>query len=205
MRENIHTLELGGKSANIVFADADLEKAAEHCKAAWGGKLWENGMKFTLLYNTGNLGRQTAAEIIKDGLEALNPKFHVAVKGVQWSDFLGARRAKELPMSIVGWIPDYADPDNYIHTFYAKGGYYADGSDYSNPKINELDQQARTELDPKIREFLYSQIGHLAYEDAPMILLPQGVPFRVIREEVKGDYRNPMLSGSWLWKAMWKE
>ncbi len=194
-----------GYDDSIPTYSLDLEKAAEYCKAAWGGQLWEKGMKFTLLYNTGNLGRQTAAEILKDGLESLNPKFHVSVKGVQWSDFLGARRAKQLPMSIVGWIPDYADPDNYIHTFYAKGGYYADGSDYSNPEINELDQQARTELDPKVREFLYSQIGRLAYEDAPIIVLPQGVPFRVIREEVKGDYRNPMLSGSWLWKAMWKE
>lgn len=193
-----------GYDPNVPTYSLDLEKAEEECRAAWDGQLWDNGMYLTISYNTGNLARQTTAEILKENLEYLNPKFTVDVRGIQWSDFLAQRNQKLLPVNIVGWIPDYADPDNYIHTFYASDGYYAAQMGYSNPQIDELDQEARTSLDESRRVELYSQIGQLAYEDAPYILLPSGVPFIVTREELQGVYNNPMLSGAYLWKDLSK-
>ena len=193
-----------GYDPNVPTYSLDLEKAAEECKQAWDGKLWENGLYMTISYNTGNTGRQTSAEILKSNLEYLNPKFKVDVRGIQWSDFLAERRNKNLPVSIVSWIPDYADPDNYIHTFYACEGYYASDSSYCNETINGLDQQARTSLDPAEREALYSQIGQAGYEDAPFILQPVGIPFIVTSESLQGVYNNPMLSGAYLWKDLSK-
>lgn len=193
-----------GYDPNVPTYALDLEKAEEECKLAWDGQLWEKGMYMTLSYNTGNSGRQTSAEILKANLEYLNPKFKVDVRGIQWSDFLAERRAKNLPVSIVSWIPDYADPDNYVHTFYAKEGYYASDSAYSNDAIDTLDAEARTSLDEAKRIDLYSQIGQLGYEDAPFILQPVGVPFIVTSENLQGVYRNPMLSGAFLWKDLSK-
>lgn len=193
-----------GYDPNVPTYSLDLEKAEEACRAAWDGQLWENGMYLTISYNTGNLGRQTTAEILKSNLEFLNPKFTVDVRGIQWSDFLAQRNQQLLPVNIVGWIPDYADPDNYINTFYASNGYYANQMGYSNPEIDALNQEARTSLDEARRVELYSQIGQLAYEDAPYILLPSGVPYIVTREELQGVYYNPMLSGAYLWKDLSK-
>lgn len=194
-----------GYDSTIPTYALDLEKAEEECRQAWGGRLWDEGMYLTIAYNTGNLSRQTVAEILKANLEFLNPKFDIEVVGMQWSNFLDERRNNRLPVSIIGWIPDYADPDNYINTFYASDGYYGAQSGLNIPGIDELNAKARTSLDPDERVALYSQIGHLAYEQAPYILLPQGVPFLIMREEVSGYYRNPMLSGGYLWKALSKK
>ncbi len=182
----------------------DPAAAEEACRAAWDGQVWENGFELTIAYNTGNEERQAVAEILKSNLEFLNPKFRVNVRGIAWPDFLDQRGQNLLPVSIVGWVPDYADPDNYIHTFYAEGGYYADQSSFADEEITKLDQQARTSFDEEERAQLYSQIGQRAYEVAPYVMLPSGIPFLVHRDNLEGTYLNPMLSGEYLWKNLSK-
>ena len=193
-----------GYDPDIATYSYDPEAAEEACRAAWDGQVWEKGFQFTIAYNTGNTQRQAVAEILKGNLEFLNPKFRVNVRGIAWPDFLDQRGQNLLPVSIVAWIPDYADPDNYIHTFYAEGGYYADQSSFSDEQINEWDQQARTSFDEAERVKLYGQIGQRAYELAPYVLLPSGVPFITARDNIEGIYYNPMYSGSFLWKDLTK-
>jgi peptide/nickel transport system substrate-binding protein len=182
----------------------DLEKAEESCRAAWNGELWEKGFYLTITYNTGNTSRQTVAEILKDNLEFINPKFTIETRGIQWSQFLDERNNNKLPVSIIGWVPDFADPDNFIHTFYASSGYYAGTSGYANAEIDELDAKARVSLDPEERKVLYSQIANIAYEDSVYILLPQGVPYLVMSDKMEGIYNNPNLSAGFLWKDISK-
>ena len=182
----------------------DMTAAQEACQAAWDGQVWENGFELTIAYNTGSEDRQAVAEILKSNLEFLNPKFRINVRNIAWPDYLDQRGQNLLPVSVVGWVPDYADPDNYIHTFYAEGGYYADQSSFSNPEINALDEEARTTFDEARRVELYSQIAELGYEQAPFVVLPQGIPFLVTRENLQGTYINPMYSGGYLWKDLSK-
>ncbi len=182
----------------------DLEKAEEECKQAWDGQVWETGFEFTIQYNTGNLSRQTVAEILKANLEYLNPKFKVDVRGVAWPDFLAQQRANALPLFISGWAPDYADPDNYIHTFYANSGYYAKYYGFDDANINAVDEQARTEIDPAARTFLYSDIGRAAYELSPLVLVPVQRPMIYARTDLQGVYLNPMYGGQFLWKDVSK-
>jgi peptide/nickel transport system substrate-binding protein len=193
-----------GYDPNVPQYALDLERAEEHCRAAWGGQVWENGFYLTIAYNSGNTQRQTVAEILKSNLEFLNPKFVIETRGIQWSQFLEERRNNKLPVSSIGWVPDYADPDNYITTFYASDGYYGAQNGISIPGVDELNTQARTSLDPEERADLYSQIGNLAYEYAPYILLPSGIPYLVMRDNVQGVYLNPMYSASFLWKDISK-
>lgn len=182
----------------------DLEKAEEACKAAWNGELWEKGMYMTISYNSGNLGRQTVAEILKANLEFLNPKFVVETRGIQWSQFLQERRESKLPASSIGWIPDFADPDNFIGIFYPSTGYYGAQNGINIAGVDELNVKARTAADPAERAVLYSQIANLAYDYAPYILLPVGVPFIVMSDRIEGVYLNNMYSGSFLWKDLSK-
>ncbi len=193
-----------GYDSEIPTYSYDPEAAEKACRAAWDGQLWENGFQMTLAYNTGSDVRQASLQILKSNLEFLNPKFRVNVRGIAWPDFLDQRGQNLLPVSAISWVPDYADPDNYIHTFYAKGGYYADQSSFSDKQINEWDQKARTSFDENERVKLYSQIGQRAYELAPYVLTPIGVPFLVHRSNLQGTYYNPMLSGTYLWKALSK-
>jgi len=194
-----------GYDPNIPTYSLDLEKATQHCKAAFDGKLWQNGLKMTLLYNTGNTARQTAMEILKSNLEYINPKFNITVRGVAWPDFIKQASESTMPAYALGWGADYADPDDFIHVFYAKGGYYADQIHFSNPQINQLDQQARTETNPEARKLMYSQIGNLAHDLAPIILVPRAYPILVTSSSLKGVYYNPMIgNGEFLWSKVSK-
>ncbi len=182
----------------------DPGKAEEACRAAWGGKLWENGFQFTITYSTGTQAHQTVAEIIKSNLEFLNPKFRVQTRGMAWPDFLDQSLRGLLPVVINGWIPDFADPDNYMHTFYQTDGYYADSVNFSDAQIDAWDKQARSSFDQAERVELYRQIAERGYELSTYVLLPQGVPFLVQSADLKGTYVNPMLSGSYLWRKLSK-
>jgi len=194
-----------GYDPNIPEYSLDLEKAAQHCKAAYDGKLWQDGFKVTLLYNTGNTSRQTALEILKSNLEYLNPKFNVTVRGVAWPDFIKQASESTMAAYALGWGADYADPDNFITTFYAKGGYYADQYNFSNPQINQLNEQARTETNPDARKLMYSQIGNLAHDLSPIILVPRAYPILVTSTSLKGVYYNPMIgNGEFLWSKVSK-
>ena len=72
--------------------DFDLKAAAEEFKKAFDGELWEKGFQLTLLYNTGNDQRKTAAEILEFGIEQINPKFQIDVRGMGGPTYLDRLR-----------------------------------------------------------------------------------------------------------------
>lgn len=182
----------------------DPEKAEEAFKAAFGGELWETGFEMTISYNTGNTTRQTIAEIFKANIEDLNPNFKINVRGIQWPDFLADRRADNLPISIVGWVPDYADSDNYIHTFYHSEGYYGALLDHNDTELDGLIDAARATTDQAERASLYEQVGQRGFDTVPFITYPNQTPFMVTRENLEGVYYNPMLSHFYMWKDVSK-
>jgi len=182
----------------------DPEKAEEFFCAAFDGTLCDVGFELTISYNTGNNTRQAIAEILAANIEDINPNFRVNIRDIQWPDFLADRRAGKLPVSLIGWIPDYADPDNYIHTFYHTDGYYGGQYGFSDASIDASVDLARTELDATIREVAYSDVANRAYELAPFILLPQSTPYMVVADNIEGVYNNPMLSHAFLWKDISK-
>ena len=182
----------------------DPEAAEEAFRAAMDGQVWEQGFQMTIAYNTGNETRQTIAEIFKANLEDLNPRFRVNVRGIQWPEFLNQRDQKLLPVAIVGWAPDYADPDNYIYTFYHSEGYYGSLLDFNNEELDNLVVEARQTTEDAQREELYSQVGQLGYDLAPFINTPTAQAFMVTRDNLEGVYYNPMLSGFYKWKDISK-
>lgn len=135
-------------------------------------------------------------EILKTNIEKLNPKFKVELVAKPWSDLLKESRSGGVPMIIIGWAPDYADPDNFLYTFYHSEGYYHPRSNFSDPVMDSLLDQARKTTDPAKRKALYSQVGYRAYELAPYINVPAGLGFIVYNEKLRGveENYNPMFS-----------
>lgn len=188
-----------GYDPSVPIYGYDPEAAEEAFRAAFDGELWEKGFTITLSYNTGNTIRQTIVEILKANIEDLNPNFRVNGRGIQWSDFLTDRNNNLLPVSIVGWAPDYADPDNYMWTFYHSAGYYGRRLNFDDAEIDRLLRDARSTTDPAERASYYSAVAHRAYDLVPTIAYPQQRPFMVTRSNLQGVYYNPMLSGHFLW------
>ncbi len=174
------------------------DKAIAEFKEAWGGQVWDKGFKFSVYYNSGNTGRQLASQILKETVEALNPKFKIDVQGVTWSTYQGVQRAKKAPAYFVGWIADYADPDNFTQPFMHSSGYFAKRAGYKNPEVDRLIEAAAKETDPKKREQLYFKLQEIAYQDVPAIYVLYPADFTVMRSWVKGWYYNPVFPGR-LW------
>ena len=194
-----------GYDGELPLRGYDPEAAEEAFRAAFDGQLWEQGFEMTIAYNTGNETRQTIAEIFKANLEDLNSNFRINVRGIQWPEFLSQRNQGLLPVSIVGWVPDYADPDNYVYTFYHSEGYYGSLLNFSNEELDSTVVEARNTTDDAEREELYSQVGQLGYDLAPFITYPVAQAFIVTRDNVDGVYYNPMLSHFYQWKDISKQ
>ncbi len=200
-----------GYDAKVRKYTFDKAKATAYFKRAFGGKLWKEGFTFTAHYRAGAVAQQTMMEMLKQAVESLNPKFKMNVEGKQWSEMLRDSKDGGEAMILMAWAPDYADPDNFVNTFYHSEGYYGPRLNYKDTSVDAWVTQARTTTDAAKRNRLYSLIGNRAFETAPFILLPAGTGFTVVRENLKGvskDAFNPMLSFSYTgtyWRELSKE
>ena len=190
-----------GYDPTLPVPEFNLAKAAAEFKKAFDGQLWEKGFKLTLLYNTGNEARQTAAEMFKFYIESLNPKFHIDVQGVQWPTYLKAQRAGYMPAFIIGWLADYPDPHNFLATYYASYGIYASRQgepflEFAKANIDDLITAAVKETDPAKRDELYKEVQRIAIENTLGVPLYMPLGFHVERDWVRGWYPHPLRSGT---------
>lgn len=193
-----------GYNEDVPIRTLDLEAAEEYFRQAFDGQVWEQGFEFTAIYNAGNSTRQAALEIMADNLSFINPKFVMNVRSLPWADFLTRTGQRKVPMFALGWGADYADPKNFINTFYSNDGFYASRTGIHIEPIQELIEEAAAITDPAERAFLYREIANLHYEYAPLIPVPQQTPFLVVNEDLEGVYYNPMLSSVFLFKDVSK-
>jgi len=171
----------------------DTQKAAAEFKEAWGGKLWDTGFHFTETYNTGNAVRQIGAQIIKDNVEALNPKFRIDIRNIQFSTFLQLANQHKGTLYGLAWAADYPDPDDFAQPFMATNGSYPKRNGFSDPRADQLVQQGAATADPAKRAQIYHELTRLVYEDVPGVYEAQATQFVVMRSWVHGWYYNAIL------------
>jgi peptide/nickel transport system substrate-binding protein len=193
-----------GYNDDIPIRTLDLELAESFFRDAHDGQLWDTGFQFTALYNEGNTTREAMLAIMKDNLEFLNPNFRMNIRSLPWSDFLARTAEKKAPIFVLGWGADYADPRNFINTFYSNTGFYSARTSIDLPEMQGLIDQANEIVDPESRAFLYEQIGALHYDLAPLIPAPNATPFMVVSDDLQGVYRNPMRSWAYQYKDVSK-
>ncbi|MGB5925738.1 MAG: ABC transporter substrate-binding protein [Dehalococcoidia bacterium] len=174
----------------------DLDKAEEHFKAAWGGQVWEKGFKMTLLYNSGNIPRKTACEILAEGLYGMNPLFQVSIQPISWPTFLGKIwGTRDMPMFQIGWLPDYPHPDNFVVPFmHSTHGAFSAYIGYGSPELDAKLKVAFEETDPVAQQALYTELQELCYEDPYGITLAQPIARRYFTKYIGGFYYNPVES-----------
>lgn len=180
----------------------DPKKATTYFKQAWGGNLWKNGFVMTVNYRAGSVPAQTAMEMLKKNVEALNPKFKINIQPKQWSEMLSSSKAGGEAMIVIGWLPDYADPSNFIDTFYASDGFYSPRSNFKDASIDKWIQQTHEETNVAKRNKLYSLIGNRAYEQAYYIIYPAGVGYNFYSSRISAPFltkagNNPMTNLQW--------
>jgi len=195
-----------GYDASIPTYALDTAKATAAFKAAFGGQLWQNGFVLNADYRAGSVAAQTAMEILKKNVEALNPKFKVNLTAKQWSTMIQDSQNGKEAMILNAWAPDYADADNFLYTFYSSKGYYQTAANFKNAQIDGWLDQARSIADQGQRDKLYAQVGKAVYDNAYYINLPAAAGIFAYRDSLQGiskDTYNPMRA--FILGVYWKD
>jgi len=188
--------------ASIQKYTYNLTKAEEYLKM-WPG-LWETGLTMQLMYNTGNLARKTMAEMLRDKLNGMNPKFHCSAVGVIWSSYLYARDHGQLGCFSLGWLADYPDAHNFANPFYYSMGNFPWRQSYDSPAMDALIMQGILTPDGPARNAVYKQIQQLVIDECPSVALDQAIGRHFEQSWICGWYYNPIYSGvypanHWKW------
>jgi len=158
-----------------------------------------NKLSFTLWYETSGHYTLSAEQalVLKSSLEA-SGVISVTLQGLDWAAYGSARRAETMQAYIMGWYPDYIDPDDYIFPFLHSGaaGNSWLHENYADPAMDTLIEWARGNTTEAARTSLYGQINSLMVQDCPTVPLFQGNAYAVTKTNVQGVY----LDASQMWR-----
>ena len=148
-----------------------------------------NKLAFTLWYETSGHYPQSAQQalVLKSSLEA-SGVISVSLESRDWAAYRTARGQEIMQAYILGWYPDYIDPDDYIYPFVQSSGGSWIHQNYANPQMDQLIEWARGNTTEAARASLYGQINDLMVQDCPIIPIYQGYAYAVSRTNVQGIY-----------------
>lgn len=176
----------------------DRRKAAAHFRKAFGGKLWEKGFKFTVLVNTGSSWRPPLVDILRRELLAVNPRFRIETRTVDWSTFLDRAGKRRVPLYVQGVWEPAGDPLLYARALLHSRGRMALRMRYADREADRLIEAAEAAPSEAERAALLVKIQRLAREQAVFVPVaePRGDVLRVQRDWVKGYRFSPYFPGA---------
>jgi peptide/nickel transport system substrate-binding protein len=107
-----------------------------------------------------------------------------------WTTYLADYQTGKFAMYMLGWNADYADPDNFLLTFF--GPSAASDLGWDSPETVDLLQQARQVADPDVRADLYAQAGNNVVRDVPMIPFAHNRTLNATRASIDGWVPSPL-------------
>jgi len=151
-----------------------------------------NPLVLDLWYSPTHYGDTEAdvAAVIKEQWEA-SGVVQVNLQFQEWAAYRDAGRAGELPVSLLGWYPDYLDPDNYTNVFAHSPAAWS-GSRYNNPEMDALLDAQAGELDEAARIDLLEQIQEYWVPESPFVPLGQGKLVAAYRDGISNVVLDPL-------------
>ena len=167
-------LDMLGYNNDGPMHEYDPELCAAELEQAWDGVLPETGFRFSVGFNTGNLGRQTAAQILQSELRKISPNYQVDIVGMPWPTFLRSFRETQLPMFTSGWREDIHDPHNWAQPFTV--GVYGGRQGLPQEILDKYTEWVNAGVaasEPSEREAAYFEMQQAFYEDVISLPLSQ--------------------------------
>jgi peptide/nickel transport system substrate-binding protein/oligopeptide transport system substrate-binding protein len=120
----------------------------------------------------------------------------------EWTRYTELLRRGELPMFRYAWYADLPDPDNFLFPLLHSSSPVNYGA-YRNPRVDQLLEQAREQLDYGQRIALYREVERLVMDDAPWITQHNHVFEYLYQPYVHGVELN-LLGDRWIpMKQIW--
>jgi oligopeptide transport system substrate-binding protein len=115
----------------------------------------------------------------------------ISVRQLEPEDLIYNLKQEKDEMFVMGWIADYPDPHNFLDILFYTGSE-VNISEYSNPTMDALLDQAAIEQDEAVRLAMYQQAEQLVVDEAPCLPLFHGANYILVEPYVKGYELSPL-------------
>ncbi len=174
-----------------VMPHYNINKAVAKLKAL--GYTKAKPLSITLWYSPSHYGstESDVALMIKNQFEKTG-LVKCNVKYAEWATYVDYWTKGVMGMFLLGWYPDYFDPDDYMWPFLETSASPGMGSFYSNKSMDKLLIKARAVSSVKERTKLYYKVQEMMVKEAPYIPLFQGQQQVVAKPNIKGILMDPV-------------
>jgi peptide/nickel transport system substrate-binding protein len=174
------------------WGEYNVEKAKE--LLAELGFNEENPFTFELWYSPSHYGDTEAdmALLIKQGFEATGV-MKVELKSAEWGTYTDNFDKGNMSAFLLGWYPDYIDPDNYTSPFALSTASDSMGIFYQDPKMDEFLLGAQLKTKMKERTKLYEDAQDYWATEAPTCPIFQGKLILVTQPDIEGIKVAPTM------------
>jgi peptide/nickel transport system substrate-binding protein len=175
-----------------VHGDANIEKVRKLLKEA--GYSESKPLTFDFWYTPSHYGDTEVdiAAVLKSQFEATGV-MKVNVKSAEWAAYRDNWANKVMPVWLLGWYPDYIDPDNYTSAFAGTAGSKGLGIHFSSVKWDKKLVEGQTITDPAKRTAVYQTIQQWWTQDVPTAPIFQGTLYLFSQKNVSGITISPTL------------
>ncbi len=211
-----HIEGLAGPSIPYKYS-VDLTKVQEEFKLAFGGSLgspgpaWTGGFTAIITYNTGSLARKNICEIIEADIEAAFAiggapgPVDIIPTALPWSTYLGEMDGKRLPAFMMGWLADFAHPDNFARPYMHSLGTFAYFQSYNNATVDMMiDTAVKLPLADPTAQAYYWELQLEFYRSVPTIAAVQQLARNYEQAWGQGWYFNSLYPGPYVYNR-WKQ
>jgi peptide/nickel transport system substrate-binding protein len=132
---------------------------------------------------------QAVAEVVARSLEKTG-RFTVKIRNVEWAEYGKKRAAGEMPVFLMGWFPDYLDPDDYLEPFSDPKSF--DPAKWNDPKMLELVHTEQRTQDPQLRADALRQAQAYMADQVPYIPIFQAPQVAATKASVSGVVLDPI-------------
>lgn len=133
---------------------------------------------------------QAMTAMLKDNLGV-----NVSIQQTDWATFISQINdpsRNQFQMFDLGWIADYADPENFLGILF-RSNSTQNWASYNSPDVDKLLDQAALEPDVQKRFQLYQQIEQKILTDYPIIPFTFSQQYWLTKPYVKGMVYPPLI------------
>ncbi len=175
-----------------VLGDGNIDKARS--LLASRGYSEGNPLTFDFWYTPSHYGdtEVDVAAVLKAQFEATG-MMKVNVKTAEWAAYRDNWANKVMPVWLLGWYPDYIDPDNYTAAFAGTAGSKGLGIWFSSEEWDKKFVEGQTVTDMEKRTTIYQEIQRWWTDEVPTAPIFQGTLYLFGQKNVSGLVLSPTL------------